>query len=319
MTEQRNLGSTCLSVAPLVAGGNVFGWTIDEKTSFDVLDAWADAGVTMIDTADVYSSFVPGNAGGESETIIGKWMKSRGNRANIQIATKVGMQPIGDLKGLNPPTIAAGIDASLRRLQTDHVDLYYAHFDDESATQEAVAEAFDGLVRAGKVRALGASNFAQARLTSALEIAKTNRLASYGALQPHFNLMSPEKFPADYRQYCIDQNIGVLSYFALASGFLTGKYRSADDAGGAARAQLLTGYFSPRGDKVLATLDRIAGETGATPAQIALAWVMATPGITAPIASATSIAQVESLVPAMDLSLSDEQMAALDAASATAI
>lgn len=317
MTGERRLGSTGLSVAPLVAGGNVFGWTTDEKASFEVLDAWFAAGVTMIDTADSYSASAPGNVGGESETIIGRWMRARGNRTEVQVATKVGMYAIDGRKGLGSATIAAGIDASLRRLQTDYVDLYYAHADDEGADQAEVAEAFDDLVRSGKVRSLGASNFTQVRLASALGIAKAAARTGYGALQPHFNLMSPEAFPAEYRQYCLDNDIGVLSYFSLASGFLTGKYRDAGAIAGTARERALTGYFTARGDRVLATLDRVAAETGATPAQVALAWIIATPGITAPIASATSIAQVESLTPAMTLALTPDQMAALDAASTT--
>lgn len=319
MVKMRPLGSTGLSVAPPVVGGNVFGWTIDEPTSFAVLDAFVDAGATMIDTADVYSAFAPGNVGGESETILGRWMKARGNRASVQIATKVGLLPIAGEQGLKPSVIAAAVEQSLARLQTDYIDLYYAHRDDDGVAQDDVAEAFDRLIRAGKIRALGASNFSQERLGSALDIAGAKGLTRYGALQPQFNLMSAESFPADYRQFCIDNSIGVLAYFALASGFLTGKYRDAAAIEGTARARMLGGYFNPRGHEVLAALDRIAAETGATPAQISLAWIIATPGLTGPIASATSVAQVEGIMPAMELSLDAAQMKALDDAAATAV
>ncbi|ATE66735.1 aldo/keto reductase [Rhizorhabdus dicambivorans] len=317
MPELRKLGSTGLSVAPLVVGGNVFGWTIDEATSFAVLDAFVDAGATMIDTADVYYAFAPGNVGGESETIIGKWMKARGNRADVQIATKVGLLAIDGDKGLKPSIIIAGIEQSLRRLQTDYIDLYYAHFDDDCATQEAVAEAFDGLVRAGKVRALGASNFSQDRLASALALSEAKGLARYGALQQQFNLMAEDSFPADYRAFCIEQQVGGLAYFGLASGFLTGKYRSAGQVAGSRREHSLKHFFTPRGDAVLAALDGIAAETGTTQAQIALAWIFATPGLTGALASATSVAQVESLIPAMELALDAEQMRRLNEAAAT--
>ncbi len=319
MNELRPLGTTGLSVAPLIVGGNVFGWTIDEATSFAVLDAFMAGGATMIDTADVYSAFVPGNVGGESEAIIGRWMKARGNRATVQVATKVGMLPVHGETGLKPTVIIEGVEASLRRLQTDYVDLYYAHSDVDLADQDAAAEAFDSLVRAGKVRSIGASNFSRERLASALDIAKRNGLARYGALQPHFNLMAEEQFPAAYRQFCRDNQIGTLAYYALAAGFLTGKYRSADDVKGTPRARALGGMFNARGEKILAALDRVAEESGASLAQIALAWVMTTPGMTGAIASATSLEQVESLIPAMALKLDATQMAALDEAAATPI
>lgn len=317
MIEKRPLGTTGLSVAPLAVGGNVFGWTADEPTSFAILDAFFAAGITTIDTADVYSAFA-GLAGGESETVIGRWMKARGNRDRVQVATKVGLLPIDGRKGLAPAVIAAGVDASLRRLQTDHIDIQFAHVDDETVPQEAVAEAFDRLVKAGKVRAIGASNFSQARLASALEAAERNGFVPYGVVEPNFSLMAEDKFPADYRRFCIERKIGVLSYYALAGGFLTGKYRRAEDIRGTTREPWLGGYFNARGDRVLAALDRVAEETGATVPQIAIAWIIATPGITAPIASATSVAQVESLLPALTLTLSPEQKAALDAAARTA-
>lgn len=319
MNELRPLGTTGLSVAPLVIGGNVFGWTIDEATSFAVLDAFMAGGATMIDTADVYSAFAPGNVGGESETIIGRWMKARGNRATVQVATKVGMLPVHGETGLKPAVIIEGVEASLRRLQTDYIDLYYAHSDADLADQDAAAEAFDSLIRAGKVRSIGASNFSKERLASALDIAKRKGLARYGALQPHFNLMAEEQFPAAYRQFCRDNQVGTLAYYALAAGFLTGKYRSADEVKGTPRARALGGMFSARGEKVLAALGRVAEESRASLAQIALAWVMTTPGITGAIASATSLEQVESLIPAMTLKLDGTQRAALDDAAATPI
>lgn len=318
MFEKRALGATGLSVSPLVVGGNVFGWTADEATSFAILDAFAAAGITTIDTADVYSAFA-GKVGGESETVIGAWMKARGNRDRVQVATKVGLLPIDGRTGLDPAVITAGVEASLRRLQTDYIDLQYAHVDDETVPQEAVAEAFDRLVKAGKVRAIGASNFPQERFASALDVAERNGFIAYGAIQPSFNLMTADRFPASYRQFCLDRGIGVLSYYALAGGFLTGKYRTVEDIRGGAREQWLGGYFNPRGEAVLAALDRVAAETGATVPQVAISWILATPGITAPIASATSVAQVESLLPALTLSLSAGHKAALDAAAATAV
>jgi aryl-alcohol dehydrogenase-like predicted oxidoreductase len=319
MTEKRKLGSSGLEVSPLVAGGNVFGWTADEKTSFDVLDAFAGGGVTMIDTADVYSSFVPGHVGGESETIIGKWMKARGNRSQVQIATKVGIQEIDGQKGIRRDVIAKGIELSLKRLQTDYIDLYYAHFDFADVPQDESAEAFDRLMKAGKVRAIGASNFVQARLDSALDTAKAHGQAAYSVLQPNFNLMSKEQFPPEYRSWCAEHDIGVLPYYALAAGFLTGKYRTIEEARKSSRGESPAKFFNARGEKVLATLAAVAEEAGVTQAQVAVAWIIATPGITAPIASATKVAQVESLLAAMELKLSDAHMARLNEAANTPI
>lgn len=319
MTEKRRLGSSGLTVSPLVAGGNVFGWTADEKTSFDVLDAFTDGGVTMIDTADVYSSFVPGHVGGESETIIGKWTKARGNRSRVQIATKVGIQEIDGQKGIGRDTITKGIELSLKRLQTDYVDLYYAHFDFPDVPQDESAEAFDRLLKAGKVRAIGASNFAQARLDSALVAAGAGGFAPYSVLQPNFNLMSKEQFPPEYRAWCVEHDIGVLPYYALAAGFLTGKYRTVEEARKSSRGESPAKFFNARGEKVLAALAAVAEEAGVSQAQVAVAWIIATPGITAPIASATKVPQVESLLAAMELRLSDTQMAKLNAAAETPI
>jgi len=311
------LGRTGLSIGPLVVGGNVFGWTIDEKRSFEVLDAFFAGGATMIDTADVYYAYAPGNVGGESETIIGRWMKERGNRDRVQVATKVGLLEVGGAKGLQPAVIEAAVEASLRRLGTDYVDLYFAHSDDESVPQEEVARTFDRLVQSGKVRLLGASNFRQDRLESALRISDDLGLTGYTVYQPQLNLMAASAFPAQYRSFCAERGMGVLTFFALASGFLTGKYRRLEDVRNSSRASALSRYFNARGQAVLSALDHVSAETGATPAQIALAWIIATPGVTGPIVSATSVEQVESLLPAVTLRLDDAQMALLDQAAAT--
>ena len=310
------LGRTGLSIGPLVVGGNVFGWTIDEKRSFEVLDAFFAGGATMIDTADVYYAYAPGNVGGESETIIGRWMKERGNRDRVQVATKVGLLEVGGAKGLQPAVIEAAVEASLRRLGTDYVDLYFAHSDDESVPQEEVARTFDRLVQSGKVRLLGASNFRQDRLESALRISDDLGLTGYTVYQPQLNLMAASAFPAQYRSFCAERGMGVLTFFALASGFLTGKYRRLEDVRNSSRASALSRYFNARGQAVLSALDHVSAETGATPAQIALAWIIATPGVTGPIVSATSVEQVKSLLPAVTLRLDDAQMALLDQAAA---
>ena len=311
------LGRTGLSIGPLVVGGNVFGWTIDEKRSFEVLDAFFAGGATMIDTADVYYAYAPGNVGGESETIIGRWMKERGNRDRVQVATKVGLLEVGGAKGLQPAVIEAAVEASLRRLGTDYVDLYFAHSDDESVPQAEVARTFDRLVQSGKVRLLGASNFRQDRLESALRISDDLGLTGYTVYQPQLNLMAASAFPAQYRSFCAERGMGVLTFFALASGFLTGKYRRPEDVRNSSRASALSRYFNARGQAVLSALDHVSAETGATPAQIALAWIIATPGVTGPIVSATSVEQVKSLLPAVTLRLDDAQMALLDQAAAT--
>ncbi len=312
----RRLGTTDLSIAPLVLGGNVFGWTADRDASFAVLDAFVAGGGTMIDTADVYSAWVPGHRGGESETMIGAWLKASGKRDQVLIATKVGMIPWDDTEvgKLHPKQIAAGVDGSLERLGTDRIDLYYAHQDSDEATQEAYVEAFARLIEAGKVRVVGASNFDAQRLKSAVDIAAANGLPSFQVLQPEYNLVSRDKFEGALQDYCVAQGIGVLPYYGLASGFLTGKYRSADDLGQSVRGRRMTTLLDGKGPAVLAAMDAVAGDTGATLAQIALAWLMAKPGVTAPIASATTAKQLDELMPAMTLSLSPEQIASLDAA-----
>ena len=313
---QRRLGSTDLKIAPLVLGGNVFGWTADRTASFAVLDAFVAGGGTMIDTADAYSAWVDGHKGGESESMIGEWLKASGKRDDVLIATKVGMLPGEGGEKLAPARIAAAAEASLKRLGTDRIDLYYAHQDDESQPQEAVLEAFGKLVDAGKVRVIGASNFHAARLKSAVEAAKTSDLPRYHVLQPEYNLVSRTKFEGELQDYCVVENIGVLPYYGLASGFLTGKYRTKEDLGQSIRGGRMGELLEGTGKAVLDAMDSIVEATGATHAQVALAWLLAQPGITAPIASATSVKQIEDLLPAMTLELTEDQLAALTDAGA---
>ena len=308
MTDLRRLGASDLKIAPLVLGGNVFGWTADHDASFAVLDAFVDGGGTMIDTADVYSAWVDGHPGGESEAMIGEWLKASGKRDRVLIATKVGMLPGEGGEKLAPARIAAACDTSLKRLGTDRIDLYFAHQDDDAVPQEAVAEAFAKLVQAGKVRVLGASNFHAARLKSAVETARAAGLPHYQVLQPEYNLVSREKFEGELQDYCVEYNIGVVPYYGLASGFLTGKYRSAGDLGKSVRGGRMKDLLEGKGQAVLAAMDAVAAETGASLAQVALAWLMAQPGVTAPIASATSVDQLRDLLPAMTLELSADQL-----------
>ncbi len=307
----RRLGSTDLKIAPLVLGGNVFDWTADRAASFAVLDAFVAGGGTMIDTADVYSAWVDGHSGGESEAMIGEWLKTSGKRDDVLIATKVGMLPGEGGEKLVPARIAAAAEASLKRLGTDRIDLYYAHQDDESVPQDEVLAAFGTLVDAGKVRVIGASNFHAARLKSAVDIAKADGLPRYHVLQPEYNLVSRIKFEGELQDYCVSENIGVLPYYGLASGFLTGKYRSPDDFGQSVRGGRMADILAGPGKPVLAAMDAVADETGATHAQIALAWLIAQPGVTAPIASATSVKQLEDLLPAMTLELNAAQLESL--------
>ena len=313
---KRRLGSTELEIAPLVLGGNVFGWTADRAASFAVLDAFVAGGGTMIDTADVYSAWAPGHHGGESESVIGEWLRSRGKRGAVQIATKVGMLPGEGGAKLAPARIAAACDASLQRLGVETIDLYFAHQDDEDVPQADVLGAFARLVEAGKVRALGASNFHAARLKSAHDIAMAHGLPSYHVLQPEYNLVSRHKFEGELQDYFVTHNIGVVPYYGLASGFLTGKYRSADDLGKSVRGGRMAPLLEGKGKAVLAVMDAVAAETGATLAQIALAWLAAQPGVTAPIASATSAAQVEELLGAITLELTHDQLERLTVAGA---
>jgi aryl-alcohol dehydrogenase-like predicted oxidoreductase len=312
--EHRPLGRSGLTIAPLMLGGNVFGWTADEKTSHAILDAFVDGGFNAIDTADVYSAWVPGNTGGDSEKVIGTWLKRRGRRDDVVIATKVGMWPVQP--GLKAANIIAACEGSLQRLQTDHIDLYQSHRDDADAPQDETLEAYDRLIKAGKVRAIGASNFETARLDSALDLARAKGLPRYETLQPAYNLMD-RSVEGALQQLCLDEQVSIISYYGLASGFLTGKYRSAADLGKSPRGGGVKKHLeSERGPKVLAALDAVAQALGATPAQVALAWVMARPAVAAPIASATSLEQLEELMGAARLALDPAHIARLDSASA---
>jgi len=314
--DVRNLGGSGLATPRLVLGGNVFGWTASGDEAFAILDRFAEAGGTMIDTADVYSAWVPGHRGGESETLLGEWIRRRGGSKGVMIATKVGMLPMGEPANLTGARIAAAAEASLRRLGVETIDLYYAHQDDEVTPLAETLSGFDRLVRDGKVRALGASNYKAERLAEALDVSDREGLTRYEVLQPEYNLMSRGKYEGALQALCVERNIGVLPYFGLASGFLTGKYRSEADFGKSVRGDRMKAYLNDRGRRVLAALDQVAAETGATQAQIALAWLAAQPGITAPIASATSVAQLEELLGVLTLDLSAAQLEALSAAAA---
>ena len=313
----RPLGRSALQVSPLCFGGNVFGWTADERTSFSLLDAWLDAGFNFVDTADVYSRWVPGHAGGESETIIGRWLRQGGRRDKVVIATKVGMDMGEGRTGLKPARIREAVEASLRRLQVDCIDLYQAHKDDPDTPLEETLGAFARLVEEGKVRAIGASNYGAARLQEALATSARLGLPRYDSLQPLYNLSDRAEFERELQPLCVREEVGVINYYALASGFLTGKYRKPEDASRSARgAGIVQKYLDDRGRRILAALDEAARRSGATPGQVAIAWVMARPGVTSPIASATSLAQLQELVRAAQVKLDAETVALLDAASA---
>ena len=314
----RLLGRSPLQVTPLCFGGNVFGWTVDERTSFSLLDAWLDAGFNFIDTADVYSRWAPGHSGGESETVIGKWLKQSGKRDQVVIATKVGMD-MGDGKvGLKPAYIRQAVEDSLRRLQVDCIDLYQSHQDDEATPVEDTLAAYADMIQAGKVRAIGASNFTAARLAQALAASRTQGLPRYETLQPLYNLYDRTGFEAELQPLCVQEGVSVISFYALAAGFLTGKYRTAADAAKSARGKGTTAkYLNPRGLAILAALDSVAARVGATPGQVAVAWLLTRPGVTAPIASATSLAQLAELVAATRLVLDAEALADLDNAGAS--
>lgn len=313
----RPLGRSGLNVSPLCFGGNVFGWTADEATSFSLLDAWLDAGFNFIDTADVYSRWVPGHTGGESESVIGRWLAKSGKRNQIVLATKVG-KDMGDGKvGLRPEYIRQAVEASLKRLQTDRIDLYQSHDDDASVPLADTLGAYDDLIKAGKVRAIGASNFTAARLAEALATSERLGLARYESLQPLFNLYDRAVFEKELQPLCVDKGVGVINFYALAAGFLTGKYRTEADAAKSARGKNTTAkYLNARGLRILAALDTVAARLDATPGQVAVAWQIVQPGITAPIASATSLAQLQDLVKASQLTLDAEALATLGAASA---
>jgi aryl-alcohol dehydrogenase-like predicted oxidoreductase len=315
--KSRALGRTDIQIAPLVLGGNVFGWTIDEPRSFEILDAFSAAGFNCIDTADVYSSWVPGNKGGESETILGRWMKTRGNRKQIVLATKLG-SPMGPGKqGLKQAYMIGAVEASLKRLQTDYIDLYQAHQDDHETPLEETLAAFDALVQQGKVRAIGASNYEADRLSAALKISKTKGLHRYETLQPEYNLYNRAHFERDLEKICLEEGIGVIPYFSLASGFLSGKYRSAADASKSPRGQAVKNkYLNERGFRILKALDEVAQETRSNPTQVSLAWLLHRPSITAPIVSATTLEQLQDLIRAPRLDLNQEALRKLNQASA---
>lgn len=316
--KTRALGQSGLEVLPLALGGNVFGWTIDETLSFRVLDAFIDAGFNLIDTADVYSRWAPGNQGGESETILGKWLRQSGKRDRVVLATKVGMEMGPDKKGLSRPYILEAVEASLKRLQTDRIDLYQAHRDDPDTPLEETLDAFGQLIRQGKVRAIGASNYSAARLTEALRISSEHGLPAYTCLQPQYNLCERTEFETELEPVCRTGGLGVIPYYSLASGFLSGKYRTEADVGQRARAGSVKKYLNPRGFRILEALDETAARLASTPARVAIAWLMGRPGVTAPIASATSLEQLADLVEATRLVLDPPAIDRLNAASAPA-
>jgi len=315
--QKRPLGRSGLEIAPLMLGGNVFGWTADKATSFDLLDAFVDAGFNAIDTADVYSSWVPGHQGGESETIIGEWLKRRGRRDDVVIATKVGWEMDRKGKGLSAHWIAEAAEASLRRLGVDCIDLYQSHQDDTTIPFEETLSAYQRLIEQGKVRAIGCSNISAVRLEEALAVSRQENLPRYESVQPLYNLYDRRSFEGDLQAVVEEHGIGVISYYGLAAGFLTGKYRSQDDLGKSPRGgRAAQSYLNTRGLKILGVLDEIAAANRATPAQVALAWLMAKPAVTAPIASATSLDQLREIMGAASLRLDASAMAALDKAGA---
>jgi aryl-alcohol dehydrogenase-like predicted oxidoreductase len=314
--NKRKLGNSGLEIAPLVFGGNVFGWTVDEAASFKLLDAFVAAGFNAIDTADVYSKWVPGHTGGESETILGKWLKRGGNRNKVIIATKMGMEMAPDKKGLSKAYILRAAEDSLRRLQTDRIDLYQSHADDPDTPIDETLDAYAELIIKGKVRAIGASNYKADRLAVALEISKESRLPRYESLQPKYNLYDRTDFEAQLEPVCLKEGIGVINYFPLASGFLTGKYRSERDIEQRPRARMLKTYVNERGFKILNALDEVAKKYNATPARVSLAWLLARPSITAPIVSATSIEQLNDLIASVELKLDGASIELLNQASA---
>jgi aryl-alcohol dehydrogenase-like predicted oxidoreductase len=315
--QLRTLGRTSLQVTPLCLGGNVFGWTADETASFAVLDALVSAGLNFIDTADVYSVWVPGHRGGESETVIGNWLRRSRRRKDVVIATKVGMQMAPDRKGLSAEHITRSVEESLQRLQTDHIDLYFSHCDDTTVPLEETLGTYQKLIGAGKIRAIGASNYTAARLTQALEVSRKSALPRYEVLQTHYNLYTRSDYESDLEPLCLKEQIGVVSYFALASGFLSGKYRTAADASKSARGKgVVEKFLNERGLKILAALDDVARRHRGSPASVALAWQIARPSITAPIASATTVEQLDELVAATRLHLDRTDIEQLKAASA---
>ncbi|MEJ2695812.1 MAG: aldo/keto reductase [Candidatus Sulfobium sp.] len=314
--EKRKLGSSGIEVAPFALGGNVFGWTVNEAASFRILDAFTAAGFNLIDTADSYSKWVPGNSGGESETIIGKWMKLRDNRKKVIIATKVGSELGPDEKGLSKSYILRAVERSLKRLQTDYIDLYQSHFDDPETPVEETLEAYLQLVGQGKVRIIGASNYRAGRLSDSIDISEERGYPRYQSLQTLYNLCERAEYEKELEPVCLKKGLGVLTYFSLASGFLTGKYRSTDDLAGKARGEMVRKYLNERGRRILAALDEVAKQYQSSPAAVSLAWLISRPGITAPIASATSVEQLRELVQSPELKLDGPSRELLDRASA---
>ena len=313
--KKRRLGNSDLHVAPLTFGGNVFGWTLDEKKSFEILDAFFAAGFNFIDTADVYSRWAPGNQGGESETIIGKWMKERANRGQVIIATKVGADMGQGKRDLSKNYIRQAVEHSLIRLQTDYIDLYQSHYDDPDTPVEETLETYTQLVKEGKIRVIGASNFSAGRLAESLEASEKHGYAAYQSLQPLYNLYDREAFEKDLEPLCIKHSLGVINYYALASGFLTGKYRSERDLSKSTRGAGNKKYLNERGFTILAALDEVAKKYNTSPASVSIAWLLARPSVTAPIASATSPEQLSSLISATELKLDGPAIALLNEAS----
>jgi aryl-alcohol dehydrogenase-like predicted oxidoreductase len=313
--EKRKLGTTSLAFLPIAFGGNVFGWTIDEKTSFELLDQFEDHGFSFIDTADVYSRWKPGNKGGESETIIGRWMKQRNNRSKIILATKVGSDMGQGKKDLSRKHILHAVEESLSRLQTDYIDLYQTHWDDETTAIDETLEAYQTLVNAGKVRFIGASNLSPERLKSSLALSREKNFPRYASFQPLYNLYDRESFEKDLMEICVKENLGVITYYSLASGFLTGKYRSEQDLHKSARGGGMGKYLNERGLRILHCLDKISTDHHTTPASVSLAWLLTRPSVTAPIVSATNVSQLQSLFNAIQLKLDEGAIAELTKAS----
>ncbi|MEH1791040.1 MAG: aldo/keto reductase [Nostoc sp.] len=317
ITKRRKLGHSGLEVSPLSFGGNVFGWTIDENTSFEILDNFIAAGGNFIDTADVYSKWFSGNQGGESEAILGKWLKQRGNREQVVIATKVGNDMGVKGKGLSRKHIQQAVEDSLQRLQTDYIDLYQSHIDDEATPLEETLETYGELIRQGKVRAIGASNYSAERLLQALEISRQYNYPRYESLQPRYNLYDRDGYEQDLQKISQEQGIGVISYSSLCSGFLSGKYRSEKDLSISLRGNSVKRYLNPRGFRILEAIDRVAKTYNSTPTQVSLAWLIANPTITAPIVSATKVEQLNDIIKAVNLNLDQDAIDLLNQASSS--
>ncbi len=313
--EKRNLGKSGIKAAPLAFGGNVFGWTVNELNSFHLLDAFVGAGCNLIDTADVYSRWAPGNRGGESESIIGKWLKKSGNRNKVVIATKVGKEMGPGKKGLSKKYICQAVEDSLQRLQTDYIDLYQSHDDDPQTPLEETLGTYGELIKQGKIKTIGASNYSAKRFAEAIRISEQFGYPRYESIQPLYNLYDRQLFEKELELFCLEKQVGVISYYALASGFLTGKYRSEKDLSKSARGNGIKKYLNDRGFKILQALDEVARQYHTVPASVAIAWIRANPAITAPIASATNTEQLDSLIKAMELNLDKSSVDLLNQAS----